>query len=91
MKTLVAAALAVLLLVGAIGGSYGLTLYTLHAQQAAQQRQGQVLERKLCTTLGRLAALQPPAGNPVTNPSRAYDQQVHAALAQLGPDIGCKR
>jgi len=54
-----------------------------------QQQQGQLIARKLCTTLDRLAALQPPAGNPTTNPSRAYDQRLHSTLADLGPDIGC--
>lgn len=57
---------------------------------AAQQRQGAALEQRLCTTLGRLTALKPPPGNPAANPSRAFDQQQHAVLAQLGPDVGCK-
>jgi hypothetical protein len=60
------------------------------AQTAAQQRQGQAIERKLCTTLGRLVALKPPPGDPSKNPSRAFDDELHATLAQLGPDIGCK-
>ena len=61
-----------------------------HAEQDAQRRQGQVLEQKLCTSLGRLAALHPPPGLPADNPSRAYLQQEHAVLAELGPDVGCK-
>ena len=61
----------------------------LAAQQRAQQRQGQVIEQKLCTTFGGLAGLQPPAGSPAGNPSRAYLQEEHARLAQVGPDIGC--
>lgn len=60
-------------------------------QQAAQQRQGEMLEHKLCTTLVKLAALRPPSGSPGMNPSRAYDQQLHTALAQLSPDLGCSR
>lgn len=60
-------------------------------EQAAQQRQGELLEQKLCTTLGKLAALKPPPGNPVANPARGFDQQEHAVLAQLGPDVGCNR
>jgi hypothetical protein len=58
-------------------------------EQAAQQAAGAALERKLCATLAKLAANRPPAGNPKTNPSRAYDQNNHAILAELGPDIGC--
>jgi len=59
------------------------------AEQASQQRQGEQLEQRLCTTLQREAALKPPAGSPAGNPSRAYEQAQHAILAQLGPDIGC--
>jgi hypothetical protein len=59
-------------------------------QQVAQQQQGAILELKLCATLGKLAALKPPTGNPATNPARAFDQVLHATLAQLGPDLGCK-
>lgn len=61
-----------------------------HTEQRAQQRQGEVLEAKLCTTLGRLAALKPPAGSPAANPSRAFEQALAGTLAELGPDVGCK-
>lgn len=60
-------------------------------EQAAQQRAGVIIEQKLCTTLGKLAVLKPPPGNPSANPSRAFDQAMHATLAQLGPDLGCSR
>ena len=59
------------------------------AEQAAQRRAGQVIEQKLCSTLGHLAQLKPPAGNPKTNPSRAYEQALYATLSRLGPDLGC--
>ncbi len=83
------------LLVG--GGNLLATYLYVHAEQSAQQRndtararQGALTEQKLCTTLGRLTALRPPAGNPAANPSRAFDQQLHVTLAQLGPDLGCR-
>jgi hypothetical protein len=60
-------------------------------EQAMQQSQGRIVLGKLCITLGRLAALVPPAGNPAENPARAYDQQVHATLGELAGDIGCKQ
>jgi hypothetical protein len=60
------------------------------AQQAAQRRAGELVGRAICTTLGKLAALKPPAGSAAANPSRAYEQQLHATLDQLGPDLGCK-
>ena len=66
------------------------TAHEVRADNAAQQRQGQVVEQKLCSTLGKLAALKPPAGNPATNPARGYDQELHATLDQLGPDLGCR-
>jgi len=58
-------------------------------QEAAQKAQGAAFERRLCTSLNRLAALSPPPGSAVGNPSRAYLQQQHAVLAELGPDVGC--
>jgi|SRR5579859_1697158 len=58
-------------------------------EKAAQRAQSEAVEHKLCTTLGRLASLHPPAGDPSANPSRAYDKALHDVLASLGPDIGC--
>lgn len=63
----------------------------VNSTQQAQQRQGRLVEHSICTTLGKLAALKPPAGNPATNPSRAYEDSLHATLDQLGPDLGCRR
>ena len=60
------------------------------AGQTAAQRQSAMVERKICTTMSRLAALRPPAGNPATNPSRAYLQGEHDTLVQLGTDLGCR-
>jgi hypothetical protein len=76
------------------------TAHTVHAsqaaiqaaqsrEQAAQQQAGELLGRRLCLTFGSLAALQPPAGNPAGNPSRAYLQDEHTTLVQLGADLGC--
>ena len=60
-------------------------------EQAAQQRQGAAVEAKLCATFGGLAARQPPGGSPADNPSRAYLQWLHQQLAQVGPDLKCRR
>jgi hypothetical protein len=73
------------------GLSLLLTARYVNAQQAAQRRQGQVAVHAICTTLGRLAALTPPPGAAKANPSRAYEQELHATLDQLGPDLGCGR
>ena len=62
-----------------------------HAEQVAQQRQGAVIEAKLCATFGGLAARQAPGGSPADNPSRAYLQWLHSQLAQVAPDIDCNR
>lgn len=60
-------------------------------EQAEQRADGAAVERKLCTTFGELAANQPPAGNPDTNPSRGYDQRNHKILDEVGPDLQCAR
>jgi hypothetical protein len=59
-------------------------------EQVAQQRAGVAVEDKLCSTFGRLAALQPPAGSPVRDPGRAFEQDLHATLVELGIDLGCR-
>lgn len=61
-----------------------------HAEDAARKQAGAKLEAKLCSTFGTLAALRPPPGDPLKNPSRAYEQEQHAILVQLGTDLGCK-
>jgi len=86
-RPLIALSLIYLLLIGA---GYLLINHQASSELARQQQQGRVVERKLCTTLGRLAALKPPPGNPQTNPSRAYLQRQHDVLAQLGGDVGCR-
>lgn len=87
-------AVVVLFLVAAlwsVGNSFWTAseVHAIQAERAARHIQGQMFERKLCTSLASLAALQPPAGTPVGNPSRAYLQDQHAVLAELGPDAGC--
>ena len=77
------------LLLAAVSILFTVSYY--HDEQASQQRQGQVFERKLCTTLDGLASRKPPAGPVADNPSRAYLQWLHGQLSQLGPDVGCKR
>ena len=83
---------AILVVIGLLLAAANLlwTAHAVNASHAAQQRQGQVVEQKLCSTLGRLAALKPPAGSPQRNPSRAFEQELHATLDELGPDLGCK-
>jgi hypothetical protein len=58
-----------------------------------QAEAGVAIEAKLCTTLDKLGAIQPPSGLslvvPQVNPGRSYDEEQHAVLAQLGPDIQC--
>lgn len=66
------------------------TAHQVDASKAAQRSQGQAVEQKLCTTFAKLAVLQPPAGDPSANPSRAYLQGQHAVLVELGTDLGCK-
>jgi hypothetical protein len=60
------------------------------AQQAAARRQGEHVVRLLCTSFGNIADLKPPPGSAAANPSRAYEQQLHVRLDQLGADLGCR-
>lgn len=61
-----------------------------NAVQQNQRRQGLIVEQKICATMHRLAALQPPPGAATANPSRAFEQRLHVTLDQLGPDLGCR-
>lgn len=70
-------------------GGYLFISHSASTERARQEQQSRVLERKLCTTFGELASLRPPAGNPAANPSRAYLQEEHDRLVQLGADVGC--
>lgn len=59
-------------------------------QQAAARKAAQVVERKLCSDLATMAAIQPPAGSAAANPSRAYEQAEHRAWTGLTDVAGCK-
>ena len=103
LSALVRQALVYLFVLSALLGAFNLlwTSHEVHSSQAAiqasqhreqvlQQQAGVMIGEKLCTTFGKLAALKPPAGNPKTNPSRAFDDNLHATLDELGTDLGCK-
>ena len=60
-------------------------------EQAAQRRQGEQELRTLCTTFGKAAALRPPAGDPRTNPSRAYLQGQHVVWTAVVADLHCRK
>ena len=79
----------VVIFLAAGGANLLLTVHTITVFKTSQQQQAQQVERKICTTLERIAELQPPQGNPRVNPSRGYDQRLHAAIEQLAPDLGC--
>jgi hypothetical protein len=65
------------------------------AAQAAQKTAGLLIESKLCASLiplASLSTLKPPAGDPATNPARAFEQDLVAKLAplaNLASDIHC--
>jgi len=61
------------------------------AQAAAAHRAARLEIATLCATFGKLGQLHPPAGNPATNPSRAYLQGQARVLDELGADLGCHR
>ena len=61
------------------------------ADQARSKRQGEVIERKLCSDFSTMARIPPPAGPPATNPSRAFDQAEHRAWSGLVVIAGCPK
>jgi hypothetical protein len=60
-------------------------------QRAAERRAGQTEVRALCLTFAKLGQLHPPAGNPRSNPSRAYLQGQARVLDELGTDLCAHR
>lgn len=60
------------------------------AQQAVQRRAGELVERALCTDLGTMARIPPPAGNPAQNPSRSYEQAEARAWRGLVRVLDCR-
>jgi len=100
LAVVVLLALVLIMGVGSLLSSYLQSRSFLAGQrheQVVQRAEGLLIERKLCTTLARfepLSQLQAPVGNPLTNPSRSYEQKLNLdlkPLAQLGPDVGCRR
>jgi hypothetical protein len=60
-------------------------------EQAAQRKAGLLIEEAICTDMGTMAKIPPPAGNPAANPSRSYEDAEHRAWAGLYSGLGCKR
>jgi hypothetical protein len=79
--------LALVLVVGV--GNLWATHDEVAAQQAAQRRAGELVEKAICTDLGTMAQIPAPAGPAATNPSRAYEQAEHRAWAGLYAGLGC--
>jgi hypothetical protein len=65
------------------------TVWSINNYQNQSRAQGVAIEKTLCHTLDSLSALNPPPGNPADNPSRAYLQQQHKVLSELGSDLKC--
>lgn len=82
----------VLILNLVIGGANLWASFEINSDSISRsQSQGKAIEHSLCTTLDRLSALKPPAGDASQNPSRAYEQEQHQILSELGPDVGCSK
>ena len=71
------------------GGALVSSWIEYHHFATTQEQQGRLIDERLCATMDKLAALKAPSGSAVDNPSRGYEQQLAATLAQLRPDIGC--
>lgn len=91
------AVIVVAIVVGLSGGNLLWSARQQHGYQASVHRSHvlrvkgeQAVIDKLCLTFHRLSALKPPPGDPAKNPSRAYEQEQHDTLVQLGTDLGCQ-
>jgi hypothetical protein len=62
--------------------------HNVKAAEVAAAR-GAAIEAKLCGTFESLYADKPPAGDPATNPSRAYLQELHERLGEVPGELGC--
>lgn len=65
--------------------------HQVNASRAANHHQNEVTQRKICTAVIALAVLQPPAGDPAANPSRAYLQGLHARFTAISSALGCEQ
>lgn len=57
----------------------------------AQAAQAQAVEAKLCAIFLPIVSLKAPPGSPADNPSRLFEQQLEAKLAQVAPALSCKK
>jgi hypothetical protein len=68
------------------------TIARNHAKnEAVQAAEGAAVEVKLCAIFLPITSLKAPPGNPVDNPSRLFEQQLEARLAQVAPALDCKK
>lgn len=65
--------------------------HQVNASRAANHRQNEITERKICTAISGLVVLKPPPGDPASNPSRAYLQGLHVRFTQISGALGCNR
>ena len=65
-------------------------IHYVNSEQAAQQQAAQKEVGALCADLGTMARIPPPAGDPKTNPARAYAQAEHRAWQGLYTSIRCR-
>jgi hypothetical protein len=63
----------------------------VNSTQAGQRRAGLLTEQKICTDVGSMAQIPAPAGNPATNPSRAYEQAEQRTWRGLFRGLDCSQ
>lgn len=67
------------------------TIWSVQNFKRQEQQNGIIVQRKICKTLDLLYREKPPSGDASKNPSRAYEQDLHARFADLRIDLGCVR
>ena len=76
--------LALTLIMGA--GNLWASWIEVHSSQPQQEH---LVKQNLCVTYAALAALKPPTGDVAQYPGRAYEQSLHATLAELSTNLNC--
>jgi hypothetical protein len=82
--------LALLLCVGMSGGALASQQVQQGSFESTTAAGHAAVQKQLCAIFEPIASLKAPAGD-ASNPSRLFDQQLEAKLAEVAPVLKCKK